>query len=65
MKAMLIALGAVLELIGLLWIGQGLGVVRWPASSFMIDQTVWAELGAAFVVVGTFLMWRGLKRRLS
>lgn len=62
MKAMMIALGAVLELIGLLWIGQGLGKVRWPASSFMIDQTVWAEIGIAMCAVGLFLMWRGLKR---
>ncbi|MES2753892.1 MAG: hypothetical protein V4659_04430 [Pseudomonadota bacterium] len=62
MKSTMIALGAVLELVGLLWIGQGLGVVRWPASSFMIDQSNWAALGVALVAVGTFLMWKGLRR---
>ena len=62
MKAMTIALGAVLELVGLLWIGQGLGVVRWPSSSFMIDQPNWIALGAGMLAVGVFLMWRGLKR---
>lgn len=62
MKAAIIALGAVLELVGLLWIGQGLGVVRWPRSSFMIDQTQWVAFGIAMLAVGVFLMWRGLKR---
>lgn len=62
MKAMVIALGAVLELVGLLWIGQGLGLVRWPRTSFMIDQTSWAAMGVAMLAVGIFLMWRGLKR---
>ena len=62
MKAMIIALGAVLELVGLLWIGQGAGIVRWPSSSFMIDQQSWIAMGVAMLAVGVFLMWRGLKR---
>ena len=32
--------------IGLLWIGQGTGAIRWPPSSFMINQLQWAGYGA-------------------
>ncbi|AHE56458.1 hypothetical protein [Sphingomonas sanxanigenens] len=38
--------------VGLLWVGQGTGLVRWPASSFMIDQSRWTYNGAVLVVVG-------------
>ncbi|WP_262984903.1 hypothetical protein [Sphingomonas daechungensis] len=38
MKAVHLALGIFAVLMGLLWIGQGAGLVNWPASSFMIDQ---------------------------
>ena len=33
--------------IGLLWIGQGTGAIRWPASSFMVNQLHWAGYGSA------------------
>jgi hypothetical protein len=36
---------------GLLWIAQGLGVVDWPRSSFMIDQRPWAVRGAILCAV--------------
>ena len=49
-------LGVALTLVGLLWIGQGLGYVKWPASSFMIDQRPWADRGAAVAVVGLLLI---------
>ena len=45
--------------IGLLWIGQGTGIVAWPQSSFMISQIQWAYYGAALAVVGVILIWRG------
>jgi hypothetical protein len=44
--------------IGLLWIGQGTGVIAWPASSFMIRQTHWAWYGAALAALGLLLIWR-------
>ena len=56
LRAFLIGLGATLALVGLLWIGQGLGYVKWPASSFMIDQRPWADRGAAVAVVGLLLV---------
>lgn len=46
-------IGVLALLMGLLWIGQGLGYVHWPAKgNFMLDQRVWAIRGALLVVVG-------------
>ena len=59
MRNLLLASGVLALAIGLLWIGQGTGVVKWPASSFMISQTQWAWYGVALAVVGLALIWRG------
>jgi hypothetical protein len=61
MRIPLLTLGLLAFLIGLLWIGQGTGLVNWPPSSFMIRQTQWAWYGAALAAVGLGLMW--LSRR--
>jgi hypothetical protein len=45
--------------IGLLWIGQGTGAIRWPQSSFMISQLQWAGYGAVLGAVGLILIWQG------
>jgi hypothetical protein len=45
--------------IGLLWIGQGTGAIRWPPSSFMINQLQWAGYGAVLGAVGLILIWQG------
>jgi hypothetical protein len=58
MKTALLILGILALLMGLLWIGQGTGVVHWPASSFMIDQRPWMLRGAILAVAGLILiMW--------
>jgi hypothetical protein len=54
-------LGLLCVLVGLLWIGQGTGLVRWPASSFMIDMRPWALRGALLAIVGIVLVWYGRK----
>jgi hypothetical protein len=59
MRTALLVLGFLALLIGLLWIGQGTGIVVWPQSSFMISQIQWAWYGAALAVVGLILIWRG------
>ena len=52
-------LGAVLFVIGIVWILQGLNVLP---GSFMTGQIVWAERGAAAALVGLALLaavtWR-------
>lgn len=56
MKAALLLLGWVTLLLGLLWVGQGAGLIHWPASSFMIDQRPWVTRGALLAVVGLIFM---------
>ena len=56
MKTLLLILGIAALLMGLLWIGQGTGVIKWPASSFMLDQRPWALRGAILAVVGVALI---------
>jgi uncharacterized membrane protein len=58
MRQMLLILGFLALAIGLLWIGQGTGVVKWPASSFMISQLHWAGYGAALAGLGLVLIWQ-------
>ena len=55
-KTLLMIIGILATLMGLLWIGQGTGVVRWPASSFMIDMSEWTVRGAGLAVVGLLLI---------
>ncbi|MCU6452558.1 hypothetical protein LPN01_00530 [Sphingomonas sp. A2-49] len=55
-RPVLIAVGVLMTLMGLLWIGQGLGYVHWPQSSFMLDQRPWADRGAALAVAGLLLI---------
>ena len=56
LRPVLMILGVLLALMGLLWIGQGLGYVRWPASSFMIDQRPWVNRGTILAVLGLVLI---------
>lgn len=56
MKNVLMIIGIAALLMGLLWVGQGLGYVQWPQSSFMLDQRPWALRGAILAVVGLALI---------
>ncbi len=50
--------GLIALLIGILWVGQGTGLIKWPASSFMIDVRPWAIRGAVLAVIGiALLIW--------
>jgi hypothetical protein len=59
MRNWLLIAGFLALAIGLLWIGQGTGVIKWPESSFMISQIQWAGYGAALAAVGLILIWQG------
>ena len=63
MKPVLLVLGIFAVLMGLLWIGQGTGLVNWPASSFMIDQRPWVTRGAVLSLVGIVLIAVSRRRR--
>ena len=62
MKTTLLLLGCVAILVGLLWIGQGTGYVRWPASSFMIDARRWGWYGLALAIVGAGMIIHSRRR---
>jgi hypothetical protein len=53
--------GVLVILVGAVWIGQGLGVLR--SSSFMVDDVRWAVIGLAMVIVGAALLWEARRRR--
>jgi len=63
MKAALLLLGVLAVLLGLLWIGQGMGLISWPASSFMIDQRPWVTRGVVLALVGIVLIAASRRRR--
>lgn len=56
MKSVLLIIGIAAMLMGLLWVGQGTGLVHWPASSFMIDQRPWVIRGGILAAVGVVLI---------
>ena len=49
---------------GLLWIGQGIGLIKWPASSFMIDQRPWVTRGVFVSLLGICLIAASRRRKL-
>ena len=61
MKILLLVVGTLLVLLGLHWIGQGTGILIWPANPVMDDHIEWAYYGVATGIVGILLVW--LSRR--
>jgi hypothetical protein len=53
--------GVVLIAIGLVWIGQGTGLLR--GTSFMVGDPTWAWIGAIAVVLGAGLIAVERRRR--
>ena len=63
LRIVMLVVGALAVLMGLLWLGQGLGIVRWPASSFMIDVTAWAVRGCVLAAGGALMIYYGWRVR--
>jgi hypothetical protein len=55
----LVVFGVIALLLGLLWVGQGLGILP---GSFMTGNRMWFYIGAVLSVVGIVLMVLGLRR---
>jgi hypothetical protein len=56
MKALFMLLGTATLAAGLLFVGQGLGYINWPASSFMISQVRWVFYGGGIALAGFILI---------
>ena len=63
MPIILRIIGMAAFFMGLLWIGQGAGLIMWPASSFMLAQRQWMLWGAGLALPGAILVWRTTRRR--
>ncbi|MBY5426869.1 hypothetical protein AB9E19_11435 [Rhizobium leguminosarum] len=44
--------GVLMILLGLIWIAQGSGYFPYPASSFMINQSIWVLWGSFMAAAG-------------
>lgn len=62
MRMILQVIAVIAILMGLLWIGQGTGVVKWPSSSFMLAQKQWAINGVVLALVGLVLFLLARRR---
>ena len=48
-----LVIGVLLVLVGLVWVGQGVGIVE---GSFMTGEAVWAVIGAVCLALGAMLL---------
>jgi hypothetical protein len=55
-----IAVGAVLAIVGLVWVGQGLNVIP---GSFMTGVRTWFYIGLVLILVGVVLIVLGVRKR--
>jgi hypothetical protein len=61
LKPLLIALGVILLLAGLVFMGQGSRYFPYPAESFMVGASQWIYYGGGIAIVGLVLLiitWR-------
>lgn len=49
-----LGVGLLVGLLGVVWLGQGLNVIK---GSFMTGQPQWAVIGAVLLVIATWLLW--------
>ena len=58
MRYVLLIVGGLMVLVGVVWLLQGVGILP---GSFMTGQLFWAVMGAIFLVVGSLLVFAGLR----
>lgn len=56
----LFVLAGVFFVIGVIWLGQGVGLI---GGSFMTGEAVWAVIGGVCIVIAAFLVRTGLRWR--
>ena len=58
-----IVVAVVMVLLGLTFIGQGLGIIT--GSSVMVGDRTWAVIGAVLALAGAWIGWRAWSRRAT
>ena len=56
-RVLLMILGTLCLLFGLLWVGQGTGLVRWSPTGMMVGVSDWILRGAVVAVIGAVLLF--------
>jgi len=59
MRWVRLIVGVLVALLGLVWLGQGLNLIK---GSFMTGQLQWAIIGALLLVLAAWLVWGALRR---
>lgn len=59
-RTVVIVLGGILVVVGLLWVGQGSGILP---GSFMSGNPTWLVIGVVCLVIGVALIVVGARRR--
>ncbi len=52
--------GVLIGLVGLVWLGQGLNLIK---GSFMTGQAQWAVIGVVLILVAAWLLWSAIQQR--
>jgi len=55
-----LVVGIVLGLLGLVWVGQGLNLIK---GSMMTGQPQWAVIGVVLIFVAAWLLWGVFRAR--
>lgn len=62
MRISVIVIGIIAFAFGVLFVGQGLGYIMWPSSSFMLRDVTWAYYGGAIAAVGLAMIVAARRR---
>jgi len=54
-------LGILMVIAGVFWALQGLGIIMWPAESFMLADRQWTVNGSITALVGAGIFWGARK----
>ena len=56
-RVLLMILGIICLLFGLLWVGQGTGLVQWPPNGMMVGVSDWILRGAIVAAIGAVMLF--------